>query len=165
MSILSFTITRPAALDLKHADGERDATLPIRVHFAYIVQRTRTYLLTYLHTYLLTYRAEPFFRSCQLCKNSRTSQHFMEPEGSLPRSQEPSTGPIFSQIDPVHTISSYLSKIYFNIVHPPTSLSCFFLLASPSISYMHSSYPHSCYMPFLSHPPLLDHSNYTWRRI
>jgi hypothetical protein len=28
-----------------------------------------------------------------------------------------------SQIDPVHTIPSYLSKIHFNIVHPPTSWS------------------------------------------
>jgi hypothetical protein len=27
--------------------------------------------------------------------------------------------PITSQIDPVHTIPSYLFKIYFNIVHPP----------------------------------------------
>jgi hypothetical protein len=43
--------------------------------------------------YLLTYGAEPFLRSCQLCSHSRTSQHFMEPEGSLPCSQEPSTGP------------------------------------------------------------------------
>jgi hypothetical protein len=41
---------------------------------------------------LLTYRAEPL-RSCQLCSHSRTSQHFMEPEGSWPCSQEPSTGP------------------------------------------------------------------------
>jgi hypothetical protein len=31
--------------------------------------------------------------------------------------------PILSQIDPIHTISSYLSKIHFNIVHPPTSWS------------------------------------------
>jgi hypothetical protein len=30
---------------------------------------------------------------------------------------------------------------------------------------MHSSFPHSCYMPRPSHPPWLDHSNYTWRRI
>jgi hypothetical protein len=37
--------------------------------------------------------AEPFLRSCQLCSHSRTCQRFMEPEGSLPRSQEPSTGP------------------------------------------------------------------------
>jgi hypothetical protein len=31
--------------------------------------------------------------SRQLCSPSRTSQHFMEPEGSMPCSQEPSTGP------------------------------------------------------------------------
>jgi hypothetical protein len=29
--------------------------------------------------------------------------------------------PILSQFDPVHTIPYYLSKIHFNIVHPPTS--------------------------------------------
>jgi hypothetical protein len=34
----------------------------------------------------------------------------MEPEGSLRYSQE---------IYPIHTIPSYLSKIHFNIVHPP----------------------------------------------
>jgi hypothetical protein len=50
-------------------------------------------LLTYLLTQSLTHGAGPFLRSCQLCSPSRTSQHFMEPEGSLPRSQEPSTGP------------------------------------------------------------------------
>jgi hypothetical protein len=31
--------------------------------------------------------------SHQLCNYSRTSQHFMQPEGSSPCSQEPSTGP------------------------------------------------------------------------
>jgi hypothetical protein len=41
----------------------------------------------------LTHGAEPFLRSCQLCSYSRTSQHFMEPEGSLPCSQQSSTGP------------------------------------------------------------------------
>jgi hypothetical protein len=50
----------------------------------------------------------------------------METEGSLPCSQEPPLAPILSQIDPVHTITSYLCKIHFNIVHPPTSwlISC-----------------------------------------
>jgi hypothetical protein len=41
----------------------------------------------------ITHGTDPFLRSCQLCSYSRTSQHFMEPEGSLPPSQEPSTGP------------------------------------------------------------------------
>jgi hypothetical protein len=49
---------------------------------------TSSYLL-----YLVTYGAEPFLRSCQLCSHSGTSQHFKEPEGSSPRSQEPSIGP------------------------------------------------------------------------
>jgi hypothetical protein len=42
---------------------------------------------------LLTHGAEPFWRSRQFCSYSRISQHFMEPKGSLPCSQEPSTGP------------------------------------------------------------------------
>jgi hypothetical protein len=41
----------------------------------------------------LTPGAEPFLRSRQLCSHSRISQCFMEPEGSLPCTQEPSTGP------------------------------------------------------------------------
>jgi hypothetical protein len=44
----------------------------------------------------------------------------MEPEGSLLRSQEPFTGsyPEPDRSNPYHPI---LSKIYFNIAHPPTS--------------------------------------------
>jgi hypothetical protein len=52
--------------------------------------------------------SESFLRTHQLCSYSRISQHFMEPEGSLPCSQEP----ILSQINPVHTTPSYLSKIH-----------------------------------------------------
>jgi hypothetical protein len=36
----------------------------------------------------------------------------------LPCSQEPPLVPILSQINPIHTIRSYRSKIHFNIVHP-----------------------------------------------
>jgi hypothetical protein len=57
--------------------------------------------LSYSLTHSLTRGAE---RSRQLCSYSRTSQHFMEPEDSSPCSQEPSTGPILSHINQIHTI-------------------------------------------------------------
>jgi hypothetical protein len=75
-----------------------------------------------LHTF--NHGAEPFLRSRQLCSYWRTSQHFMEPEGPLPRLHEPSTSP-YSEPDrsnPYHPIL-ILSKIHFITVHPPTSWS------------------------------------------
>jgi hypothetical protein len=52
----------------------------------------------------LTHGAEPFLTSRQLCSYSRTSPHSMEHEGSLPCSQEPSTGPYpeTDQFNPYH---------------------------------------------------------------
>jgi hypothetical protein len=69
----------------------------------------------------LTHGAEPFLRSRQLCIYSRTSQHFMEPENSLPCTQEPSTGP-YPQPDrsnPYHPILSHL------FLKPGTTTACF----------------------------------------
>jgi hypothetical protein len=40
-----------------------------------------------------------------------------------------------------------------------------FLLAFSPIPYIYSSSPHSYYTPSPSHPPWLDHSNYTWGRV
>jgi hypothetical protein len=79
-------------------------------------------ILTHWKVYLLTHGAELFLRSRQLCSPSRTSQNFMETESSIPCSQEPSTGPYSEpyQSNPHYPI---LSKIHFNIVHPPTSWS------------------------------------------
>jgi hypothetical protein len=73
--------------------------------------------ILYWVTHSLTHGAEPFLRSCQLCSHSRNSQNFMEPEGSLPHSQEPSTGPILSQINPIHTIPSCLRSILILSTH------------------------------------------------
>jgi hypothetical protein len=90
------------------------------INFLPCTRETTGLKLLHYRPFLLTYGAEPFFRSCQLCSHSRTSQHFMEPEGSSPYSQEPSTGPYPKpdRSSPYHPI---LSKIYFNTVLPPTS--------------------------------------------
>jgi hypothetical protein len=56
----------------------------------------------------ITHGAEPFLRSCQFCSHSRTSQHFMEPEGSLPCSQEPSTGPYSESLRSILILSTHL---------------------------------------------------------
>jgi hypothetical protein len=46
----------------------------------------------------------------------------MEPEGSLPYSQEPAIGPYPNQINSVHTTPSYFSNIHFNSILPLTSI-------------------------------------------
>jgi hypothetical protein len=62
---------------------------------------------------------------------------------------------------------SYLSKIHFNIVNPPTSWSSQWSL-SVWLSYQYPIFiplrSHSCYMPRPFNPPCLDQCNYTWRR-
>jgi hypothetical protein len=110
--------------------------------------------------YSLTEGAEPYLRSHQFC--------FMEHECSLPCSKEHLLVPVLSQITLVHNVPSYLSKIHFNIFHDPTSWSSLWSLSlwlSHQYPICTSPFPHSCYIHCPSHPPWLDHSNYTWRRV
>jgi hypothetical protein len=96
--------------------------------------------------------AKPFLRSRYLGRYSRTSQDFMGPEGSLPCTQEPSTGPYPGpdRLSPYHYI---LSNIQFSIGHPPTSWSFQWSLSFRIFHEypicIHLS-PHSCYIPCLS---------------
>jgi hypothetical protein len=71
--------------------------------------------VSYLLTHTLTHGAVSFLRGYP-----RTSQHFMEHEGSLPYSQKLSTG-LYSKPDQSNLYHLIPSKIHFNIVHPTTS--------------------------------------------
>jgi hypothetical protein len=80
--------------------------------------------------------------------------------------KSPPLVPILSQIDLVHTIPSYISKIILILaIHLRLGLpSGFFPTGFPTnILYAFLYEPHSCYMPCPSHSPRLYHSNYVWR--
>jgi hypothetical protein len=115
-------------------------------------------------SYSLTHGAEPFWMNHQFCSYSRTSQHFMEPEGSLPCSQEPSTGPYpkpyrSSPYRPILSLKSILILSTHLSLCLPSSL---FLSDFPTnILYAFLFSPVRAICPV--HPPWLDHSNYTWR--
>jgi hypothetical protein len=91
----------------------------------------------------------------------------MEPEGSIPCSQEPSTGPYPEpyQSTPSHPI--FLRSILILFTHLRLSIpSGLFPSGLPTnILYAFLFSPHSCYMPRPYHPSWLDYSNYTWRRV
>jgi hypothetical protein len=62
---------------------------------------------------------------------------------------------------PISLESTLILSTHLRFHRPSVS----FLLAFPPISYMHSSSPHSCYLPRPSHPLWSDHSDYTWRTV
>jgi hypothetical protein len=110
------------------------------------------------------YGADHYWRDYNLCSHSRTFQDFMEPEGSIPLSQEVSTGPYR---EPVHSIPPYpisprFILILFTHLHLGL-LSGLFPSDFPTNNICVPRNLHSCCMSCPSHPRL-DRSNYCWWR-
>jgi hypothetical protein len=91
----------------------------------------------------------------------------MEPEDSLPCSQEPTARP-YTELDQSTSTYPISIKIRFNNILSTISSSSLRYL-SFWISHRNSVniplLPHACYMPWTSHSRCLDHSNHTWRSV
>jgi hypothetical protein len=90
----------------------------------------------------------------------------VEPDGSLPHSQQPALVPVLNQIKPVHTLPYCFLNIHFNIILQTAPLSSKWSFSSgfPTKPCMHLSSLHTCYMSRPSHPALFesDDPNNTW---
>jgi hypothetical protein len=84
--------------------------------------RKLTYLLAYLRTGLSHSREAA---NCAAIQGNSLPAILRNPKVHHRVHKSPPLVPILRQLDPVHTILSYLSKVHFNIVLPPTSWSLF----------------------------------------
>jgi hypothetical protein len=75
-----------------------------------------------LLTYLLT-ELSPSWEAANCAATQEFLSILWKPKFHYRVHNSPPLVPIMSQIDPGHTIASHLCKIYFNIVHLPTSWS------------------------------------------
>jgi hypothetical protein len=92
------------------------------------------------------------------CAATRFSQPLRNPKLYYRVHKNPPLVPFLSQINPVHTTPSYLSKVNLIFIHPSKSdlFGGLFLSGFPtSIRDMIPLRHHSCYLPYPSHPPWL----------
>jgi hypothetical protein len=119
-----------------------------------------TVITTYLPTYLLTHSLTP---CCRILLEKLTVTQlvkyypvfFMEPEGSLPCSQKPATGPYLSQPFPFRPIDPCLPKVHLNVILPPTPRSSQWSLTfgPPNQNPVNTSPLHpACHMSCPPHP-------------
>jgi hypothetical protein len=78
-----------------------------------------SYLLTYLLTYLLM-ELGPSWEAANCAVTQELPNILWNPKVHYRVDKSPPLVPILSQIDPIPIIPFCLSKIHFNIVHPPS---------------------------------------------
>jgi hypothetical protein len=103
----------------------------------------RPLFLTYLLTYLLM-ELSPCWKVANCTAIQELPSILWKPKVHYHVHKSPPLVPILSQINPVHTTPSYLSKIYFNIVQP-------LLLCFPS-GLLPSGFPTNILYAFLFFP-------------
>ena len=134
-------------------------TVCSNIRFEVLTSENITYLLTYSMKQSSSWDANQFSASQEMPRillNPKVHYHIHK---CLP------PVPILSQLDPVHTPTSYILKIHFNIILPPTPGSPKWSL---SLKFPHQNHvydsplPHMCYMP-ISYFSILSPKQY-WVR-
>jgi hypothetical protein len=107
--------------ELRNRRSSSRAVIRTRVAGWYVVNSAQPTELSTFNFYNYLHGTESFLRSQQVLSYSRNSSHFMEPEGSSPHSQQPSTCP-YPEPDRSSLCPhpAHFSKIHFNIIFPST---------------------------------------------
>jgi hypothetical protein len=121
-----------------------------------------------LHGYLLTPSSRVLLEKLTSSQPVKKLPHFMEPEGSLPHSQVPTTCPCPELDQSSPCPQPHFLKIHLNIILPsmPGPLKWSLSLRFPHQNLVYTSpLLHMHYMPCPSHSPRSDHPNNIWWEI
>jgi len=130
----------------------------------YLLNYLLFYLLTYLLTHSLTHSMEhsPSWETNRFLASQEIPHILWDPKVHYHIHKCPSPVPILSQLDPVHTPTSYYLKIHLNIILPsmPGSPTWSLSLRFPHQNSLYTSLlPRMHYMPCPSHSSRFYHPN------
>jgi hypothetical protein len=98
------------------------STGTLSAHHMAVTRGSLNIVISQILTYLLA-ELSPSWEAANCAATQEIPAILRNPKVHHRVHKSPPMVPILSQFDPVHTIPSYLSKIHFNIVHPPMSWS------------------------------------------